>query len=372
MVELIFGRLLIAELPFMLNLPEGDYPISSGGSVITLRVCQEHGALAIGGASYRLVPLSEIPPEHAERVTALRTLLQFRETRSVTPGDVAQAPERELIQAVARQLITDRLTPLAGTELLAKAEADLRALDPVARKALAESVSRRLHAAQLFPVATHQVFVSAINTLVRHYMVEFQDQFAEEVVLHHLASSWTGGVLQVLECDGDLLDSVHYAGKIPPVMKRPWLKHAAERVERLRAVLVSGATPDPIELLVVRAQSFLERGATRSAVIEASAALESAVARRLRSGLLGMGLTPEEAARRLSGTQRFSDRCKALMTEVTGRSLATADPALWQRVVKHRDNYRHKVTHDDSEPPQEAAQQAVHDFAALARIVRDF
>jgi hypothetical protein len=201
-------------------------------------------------------------------------------------------------------------------------------------------------------------------------MVEFEDPFAEEVVLHHLASTWTRGVLQVLRCEDLLLDSVHYAGKIPAVMRRPWVIHPPERIGRLRTALSHGVPVDPIALLAIRAYAFLERGAARSAIIESSAALETAVARRLQAGLIARGLTEQAALARLSQTQRFSERSKLLMREVVGKSLAEVDPALWQRVLDHRENYRHKIAHDDSDPPAAAAEDAVRDFIALAKLAQ--
>jgi len=370
MPELQFSRLLIAELPFTMNLPDGEYRVQVNSTVFPLRLRQEHGALSLDEGRHQLIPMTAVTPANSARVTHLRTLVELRATRSVAASEVKQADTSELIQSLARRLISERRTLLSGQELLAQAEAELLALNTSGREALTEHVSRALHSRTLFPTPTHDDFVRAANELVRHYMVEFEDQFAEEVSLHHLASSWTSGVIQVLECNDVILDSVHYAGKIPPILKRPWLKHPPERIDQFRSRLDSGMPPDPVDLLLVRARSFLERGATRSAIIEASAALESSVSRRIRAAFIANGLSVEDASKRLSDTQRFSERCKSLMKNATGTSLAAANPALWERVVKHRDNFRHKVTHDETEPSEKDAEDVIEDFAALIRIVK--
>jgi hypothetical protein len=369
MTTLTFTRLLIGELPFMLNLPTGAYSLPLEGDTVTLNLLQEHCAVSDGGQAYRLLPTAQVPADRIASATALRTLVQLRESFLVDPMEIQPPPDDELVGALAREQIS-RGAGLTGQELLDSARVDLTKLDAEARGFLVATVARKLHARRLFPPEKHELFISAVNTLVRHYMVEFEDPFAEEVVLHHLASMWTGGVLQVLQCDGALLDSTHYAGKIPPVMRRPWIIHPPERVERFRTALADGLPVDPIALLAARAFAFLERGATRSAVIEASAALETAVARRIGGGLLALGSSEQDASTRLSTTQRFSDRCKTLMREVTGQSLAHVDPPLWERVVKHRENYRNKVSHDDSEPPMAGAREAVQDLVALARIAQ--
>ena len=47
MTVLTFGRRLFAELPFILNVPEGEYSVSVGGDVVTLQICHERGALGL-------------------------------------------------------------------------------------------------------------------------------------------------------------------------------------------------------------------------------------------------------------------------------------------------------------------------------------
>jgi hypothetical protein len=368
---LTFSRLLIAELPFMVNVPTGVYPVLIDDQLFPLEVLQEHCAMSTGPQRFALLPVTKVPTDRLGSVVELRTLIQHENVQAVASEDVPPPTDDDLISALASKKVTSGAA-LTGQELLAQAAIELQGLSPGDRAPLADEVGRRLHARRLFPIETHEQFVAATNTFVRHYMVEFDDPFAEEIVLHHLASTWTRGILQALRCDGSMLESTHYAGKIPPIMRRPWVNHPTERVDRMRDALATGRPVDPILLLAIRAHALLERGATRSAVIEASAALESAVARELKGLLIASGLTEQAAAARLNQTQRFSERCKSLMREVTGRSLAEVDAGLWERVVKHRDNYRHKVTHDDSEPSRSAAAAAVNDFVALARLARQF
>lgn len=353
----------------MLNLPSGAYPVLVNGDIEQLELAQEQFAVPMGGGAYRLMPLNHVPKDGTGSAQALRTLVKLRETRNADSDQLPAVPEEALVDEIARQQIFLG-NPLAGQELTDAARAELNGFDDESRGSLSGFVSRKLHCRDLFSPEKISRFIAATNTLVRRYMVDFGDPFAEEIVLHHLASTWTSGVLQVLQCDDALLDSVHFAGKIPPIMRRPWVNHPAERVDNLRVALASGAPVDPIELLAARANAFLERGATRSAVIEASAALESAVARRLRNALIKSGLSEGEAIDRLRSTPRFPDRCKSLMREFAGVSLADVEPSLWEQVTKHRDNYRHKVTHDDSEPSLDAAREAVQDFMALARIAQ--
>jgi hypothetical protein len=45
---------------------------------------------------------------------------------------------------------------------------------------------------------------------------------------------------------------------------------------------------------------------------------------------------------------------------------AEHDPRLWNRVVVHRDNLRHKIAHADLEPSASETKAVVDDFLAMA------
>lgn len=369
MSTITFSRLLLAELPFMVNLPSGEYVVRLESESMTLNLVQESCAIPGPNRSFHIVPVSKAPPHTRGTLTELRTLVEQREAVTCSPEELTEPDLTAIVQHLSSELVTAG-TALQGEELTSFARTQFEESPADAQAELKAWLARKLHARSIFPISQHTRFVSAVNHLVRHYMIEFGDPFAEEVVLHHLASTWTRGVMEVHQCDDVLLESFHVAGKIPPIIRRPWVLHPPARVEKFKSRLGSEADVDPVELLGARARSLLERGATRSAIVEASAGLEAAVARRLRSGLLSAGESEVDVDTTLKATQRFSDRCKSLMRKATGKSVPEVDLPLWERVVKHRDNYRHKITHDDSEPAEDVARQAVEDLVALAKLVK--
>jgi hypothetical protein len=223
----------------------------------------------------------------------------------------------------------------------------------------------------LFPASDLNYFITSVNTFIRLYMTHFDDFFVEEVTLHHLGSTITRGILIIHKCEGQKIYNVSEVHKIPPMMRRPWYNHPKEKIESFSTKLKDGNLPDSVQLLAVRAKAFRERGAFRSAIIEASAALETAVARRIRSDFISKGKNEEEVKTILNENQRFSDRCKKIMKMSSGFSAAEIDPPLWERIVKHRDNYRHKIAHSDIEPSKTEAEEAVSDFISLAQQIRD-
>jgi hypothetical protein len=153
------------------------------------------------------------------------------------------------------------------------------------------------------------------------------------------------------------------------MMRGQWFDYGQPAVAGFRAALQNGTPPDSVQLLFVRARALLERGAFRSAVIEASAALETALTRKIQQSLTVAGFSAARISAELKARERFGDRAKSLLKKATGTSAATLDGGLWQRVLQQRDHFRHGVAHSDLEPTKQNAEKAIDDFAKLARLI---
>lgn len=352
----------------MLNLPEGVYPTAVGSNIVPIEVMQERFASPVQPDGYRIGPASALG---AGPRVALRTVAGARDVIDIQPDALAVSADDDEVSEFVGQLLISGRTSKSGEELTAEATSLLAELEPASRDALRVRVSKKLTARRIFDEKRIDTFHTALNLLIRRYMTDFGDFFAEEVTLMQLGSTVTRGILRVTVVDGEQIESVSRAGKIPPLMRRPWLIHPAEMVDSFRGALSAGEPADAAELLGVRALALLERGAARSAIIEASAALETTVARRIRGTMLANGASSADVDAYLREQQRFSDRCKVAFKSVIGRSLAEVDPPLWERVVRHRDDIRHKIAHGEAEPDRAASEQAVRDFLALAKLARD-
>lgn len=370
-----FQRTFMVELPFMLNIPAGEYEVSVGADKHTFAVIQDQWAIptkAEGQLSYLFVPTSALTGlQSGATPVPLRTVVCETETTEVAAGDVISPTEDQLAEEFSQRLIRSRTTTKTGADLLDEAKEMMKALNEAELEQLTTLTSLKLTARSLFPTGASEDFLKALNTFIRIYMAHFTDFFVEEVTLHQLGSTTTQGILNVFSCDNSQFDAVSVCGKIPPIMRKPWLNHPAAKVTEFKTRLQSGADPDSLELLAVRAMGLLERGAHRSAIIEASAALETAVARRIKKDMMAAGTSEQDADDFLHQNQRFSDRAKSILKDKSGFSAPEIGNALWERIVNHRDTYRHKISHSDAEPPKAEAQAAVNDFVSLARSVRD-
>jgi hypothetical protein len=367
------------ELPFVLNLPDGDYVVPLDTGTITLQIAQSQLAVPFysnGTIDYRIGSAKELAIVFGDNLGKhyrypLRTNVKQNHSVSVEEADLVKPSEKQIIEGYMSVLIRAGKTANAGDDFFAEATEAFNKLSEAERIAHCDLSVKKLTAAKLFPPTGFRNFHLALNSIIRLYMTHFNDHFVEEVALHQLGSTFTTGIFRIMVCDGKQIDSVSEVGKVPPMMKEPWLLHPQEKLEEFKKQLAAKFQPDPVDLLCVRSRSQLERGANRSAIIEASAALETMVVRKVRAGFKTQGKTDAEIDACLEKTKKdFPKRANQTLKDAIGKSIAEIDNALWVNVLKHRENYRHKIAHSDAEPPNADSEKAVSDFTALALLVK--
>ena len=374
-----FEHRVLLEVPFILNVPDGKYNVTLPGGVKRVLIIHngyyaasddafEYASGKVYGLKHSLP--SALPNSADVSVVKLRTVVEMRLDKVVDENDAVQPTESDLINEVSRELIKVRATNGSSDALTAKAKAILATHPTEHREDLRRTCQRRLTANQLFPPTLADGFLAAVNAFVRQYMVAMEDFFVEEVALHQVAGTTMGGIVQHTQCDGIVVASVTTVGLIAPIMRSQWFTHPKPKLDALKAALETGLPPNAVELLGVRARHLVERGAHRSAIIEAAAALETAIARRLIASIVSNGASEAQALQFLKGNQRFSERGKTHFKAIVGKSLAEHDPMLWNRVVVHRDNLRHKIAHSDLEPSAEDTKSVVADFLTMAEIAQ--
>jgi hypothetical protein len=208
-----------------------------------------------------------------------------------------------------------------------------------------------------------------VNVLIRLYMATFNDRFVQEITESMFSGTAMRGLHYAVFCNGKLFDSGHHAGGFFPfLIRRPWWEHPEQAVAAFRTQLETSPEPDPVALLHVRAQSMLLRGAYRSAMLEASAAFDLCLVRKIRAGLLAKGKTDLEIEQLLEDNQRYEDRAKGLLKQATGNSAPEVDNTRWERFRQDRRN-RGSIAHSANEPNQIYATEAVENMIALTESI---
>lgn len=360
----------------MLNLPTGVYPVGLGSETVELEVLQGQVAVYLEGGGFAIGDADSLQRQFGERIDQtfkqrLRTVIRHTVAVTVGPAQLPSVSDENVIEDIQSQVIVETARHEIG---------DTDAFGEEARRRWSSSsdeerASRRLlvglrrHAKAL---EKPDQFLAAVNGLIRLYMQRFNDFFVEEVAVHQLASQAPlSGIHISAYCDGQLLNSHGVVERMPPIMRNPWFDHPIEQVDRFKEDLANGVAPDSVALMGVRARSFFQRGAYRSAIVESSAALDLAVSRKIREGFRKQGKADGDidSTLRQPANQRFDERAKKLLREATGKSAAEFDNTLWSDVVEHRSKLRQGVTHADAEPPQQEAERLMEDFLRLAELI---
>ena len=209
-----FVRKQIVELPFILNLPKGNYEVKMPEGLRILRV--HHGLYAASASAFEYgsslavatekIVRDSFPDPAAVSLHQLRTVVERVVTAEM--ASLLLPKDSDLLDEVSRDLIRGRDHIKAGNELKAEAADRLAQMSVADREALSHRTALRLTAREVFRAQTSEHFLLILNSLVRHYMVTVDDFFAEKLALHHVASTTLGGIHEVTHCDDLLIDSV--------------------------------------------------------------------------------------------------------------------------------------------------------------------
>ena len=378
---MILERKITAELPFSLNLPEGSYDVNLENTTISLLLLQNRIALAIGNEAkqtgWRFYTAEQAieKAKSAEWPVAqieLHTIVECSFTQEINDPGEGHRDWPEAQDEMVRALLTsDEAQGLAGEALTALATQRLTESSDEHAASLARigRIRKLLKYHYDENIGAIAVFYEAVNHLLKHYMVVFNDRFVEEITVHHLQLRLANGPLVRDYADGQLIQDYPYSLYVPFFQSGPWFKHPEEETERFQKSLASGSDADPVQLLLVRARSLHMRGAFRSAVLEASGAFEVSVRLACIHGLRQQGINDATIDNHLVKQWKLEDRCKKLMERACGFRVPDLDIDLWQRFLQLRDKTRNTVAHTEHEPTDEDAEEIIKVCGALSQLV---
>lgn len=365
------------ELPFMLNIPSDEYTLGGAVGPYALQIRQEQVAAHLEDGRFAIGDATTLKNQFEGKVAVrhwqpLRTVVAHSNVAEIEEADFPLIGDESLHEAMQSKIIGENPMAFAGATEDLKAEATKRmnslSTEEKAQFRLHEAI--RAYAKQL---ADAPRFVDQLNTLIRAYMANFNDFFVEEVTLHQLSSNLPlRGVFTSVFCDGQPVHFYGHVGKIPPIMFKPWQNYPIEKITGLKSDLQAGTKPDALDLMAVRSRNYMEKGAYRSAIVEASAVLDLSLSSKIREGLRAKGQCDSDISDLLKkpSNQRFEERAKALLNSSVGTTVPALDNTLWADICQHRAVIRQGVTHSNEEPTQAEAEKVVNDFLKLAQMIR--
>jgi hypothetical protein len=370
-----FSRVIQGELPFTLNLPSGSYGVNVDGCTYHLEILQGRVTIAIDAKSWIIGTPEELQARFGDRWDSihkheLRTVVRHDDAFSLTREELPTPDNEQLRDAAIRKMLENNPGYVSGPDgLQADAQRALAELNAEDHASFVTDTTIRLASRRGFPPKDVEVFCQAVNLLIRLYMANFNDFFVQEITESHFSGTAFHGIHVSTYCNDQSLETArHVGGRFPHMIRRPWLEHPQAEVDRFTASLETTPDPDPVVLLNVRARSLLMRGGYRSALLEASAAFDLCLVRKIRSGYAAKGKSDAEIDTILDANRHLDDKAKKVLKDAVGKSGAELEPQLWQRFITHRQQ-RGRVAHTFVEPKLSEATEAVEDMIRLAALI---
>lgn len=200
----------------------------------------------------------------------------------------------------------------------------------------------------------------ALNKFIKQYSYLRGDFFVESITMHTLAGTYVQKFI-----DGQHYETIKHGAKIPSLMPyQKWMPEIGDTdMTTLKDRLIHGYDIPPTKDLIIMARNLVERGEHRSAIINSSAALEVAVENKIIEKMTANGKTQAEIDNYLEDTKvRFHRRCNKQLRQQTGQSFQVHNPTLWIKIDSHRNRYRHKIAHSSLMPDAKDTEEAINDF----------
>lgn len=204
------------------------------------------------------------------------------------------------------------------------------------------------------------LYHKALNTFIAQYRYIRNDIFVEPLTIHTLEGTFVENFI-----DDDLFERYKHAGKMPSILTHgQWMQNISPiELQRLKTRLVSNFIINPTKELIITARNLYERGEYRSAVIEANAALEIAVADKITEKMKISGDEPSAIEAYLEKTEtNFFQRCDYQLKTKTSLSFVTDNPDLWIIINSHRKTFRNKVAHTALTPLPKEVEEIIDDY----------
>ncbi|EMD9177433.1 hypothetical protein VWS60_003308 [Cronobacter turicensis] len=361
---MIFAARYLIELPYVLNIPDGDYDFLYENNHLRLTVHNDYYALFKDANLFPQTLLIGTRDQLLPHNTNDRGIIKCRTVISLAHGwecfDLLEISREELTNSIRSQIRNgDDFPSVEDAEM----HLSIMSEQEIDKKTLLE---RKIKTArEIFPPKRSEECIGIINHFIKQYRVAFKDQFADEISLYQLGSGFTNGVLQEHYCDGIKISAIPIVGVITPLMRQSWYKHDESLIEDFKRRLMSDGFNEHPELLLIRADNFVHKGAFRSAVIEASAGLESYILRQLINAFHRNGIDECETKETLNKNWKFEDRCKKLFKQLFNISVPEIAALEWQHANKNRKELRDKIAHTSHEPTEKETKEFIKSINLL-------
>ncbi|PQK98917.1 hypothetical protein CG435_15330 [Pantoea ananatis] len=357
----------IIELPYILNLKDGDYDFSFENKIIKMNISNNLYALIKLHNQFQyptaIDTKEKLTPYLSEGLSLVKARTIVSTEISLNVNDLEPINDEDVISAVRARLHQSETYPTEAEATLA-----LNSLNKEEIKKIKEQVGVQKTFSKFFhPPSQAYYSIEMVNHFIKQYSIYFDDFFAEEISLYQAASGLTSGVLIQYIYEGLVIRSTPFTGLITPILRSTLHTHDESKTNLFKESLLNKKKIDESSLLLIRSKNLKTKGAYRSAILEASASIENFVRIKLINAMSDTGLRDDEIEETLKKTKSFEERCKKLFKKYFSKSIPELAELEWQKVKKDRDSLRHKTAHTSYEPTQSDVENMIENITTLIK-----
>lgn len=361
---MIFYARYLIELPYVLNLADGDYDFRYENAIIRMNISNNLYALV---SISNQIPFTGAIGTKEQLIPLLADNFSLIKAKTIVCFN--SAVEALKLESISHDELIDAMRTLLriGNEYPTKDEGEkkLLELNETQLKELQEHEIKLKTARKYFPPSSAPQCIDLVNHFIRRYSVHFKDHFAEEISLNHATSGVTNGVMLQLFQGNKMLSSTPTVGLFPYLLRGPLFTHDENKTEVFREELLKLDLNLQSALLLIRAKSLKAKGAFRSATIEAAAAIENYIRLNLIKKMRAEGIGEKDIESSLASNHLFEVRCKKMFKQFFSMSVPEIAPFEWQEVKKDRDSIRHKTAHTAHEPSENEVDTMISNIESL-------
>lgn len=372
--------LMTNELPFMLELPNGIYKVKTTKRVVDIGINSDMYNLYVarfpefsGKQKYvgEKDKLQKIITEYNISNYAFddcKTFVSMRcnSKREFTEDDYLSVTEEQCIEKIRSSMIKSEIRYTNAEIYYEKAKEKFEKsktedIDLIKQQILIENEFSDLHIID--------AYYEALNIIIRQY-----SYLRKHFWVNKVDENILNGTLVQDYLDGKSYSAITRAGLGPSILpcKKKFPEITEEEKEELDRNLLSGTTIPVEEELILVARSLWYRLEYRSAIIESSAALEIAVEKKIIQKMILQGKKNAFIEKELKKTEtNFYQRCDVFLEKYTGKSFVKNNTTLWNKIDKHRKEYRNKIVHADAMPNKNTTKEIIDDFEKAIQYISD-
>lgn len=368
--------ILTNELPFMVELPDGEYEIKTSIGVVKLNLNSDFYSLHMarfpkyaGKSTY--VGDTESLQEIIEKnnlsnyaFTNCKTFVscQFESELLIEEDDYESVSKEQVLEKLTAVMIQRKVTYSDSKDLCVQVEKQFENLTPEEILSYKNKILIDIELSKQYHVYP---YYEALNQLIRNYSYIRKHFWVQKVDVNILE-----GTLVRKFLDGKFYESETFAGLVPSILpcQKKYPEIETEALINLKSRLLSNEYLQMEEELILVARGLWYRLEYRSAIIESSAALEIAVEKKLTEKMRIQGKNQNEIDTELAKTEtNFNQRCDVFLKKYTGYSFVKDNPTLWTIIDNHRKQFRHKIVHSSHTPDRNTTKEIINDFEEAIR-----